>query len=194
MAAEGGGAALPDGRHHAALRRREGGLDLPGRFGHRAVRRPGRACRATQRRWPLTPIGSARGVVPWGSGTTRGLAAPAARCVEVGWFYGLLVVCPRNGLTSLSVADNTAKPADCRAPIGGRCVARAEAEVSNCSSDTPLAVRGESLSWRDRHGRSRALHWPEWRWGRPGTVGHNNRCGWRLRTCPRAAGIRSMSA
>ncbi len=57
-----------------------------------------------------------------------------------------------------------------------------------------LAVRGESLSWRDRHGRSRALHWPEWRWGRRGTVGHNNRCGWRLRTCPRAAGIRSMSA
>ena len=53
---------------------------------------------------------------------------------------GHLVVCPRNDLTPLSVADNTAKPADCRAPIGGRCVARAEAEVSNCSSDTPLAA------------------------------------------------------
>ena len=31
---------------------------------------------------------------------------------------GKLVVCPRNGLTSLSVADNTAKPADCRLPMG----------------------------------------------------------------------------
>ena len=49
-----------------------------------------------------------------------------------------LVVCPRNDLTSLSVADNTAKP-----PIVGHrlgvAVSRTEAEVSNCSSDTPLA-------------------------------------------------------
>ena len=53
------------------------------------------------------------------------------------------------------------------------------------------AACGASPSGRDRHGRSRALHWPEWRWGRPATTGHNNRCGWRRRTCHRAAGIRS---
>ena len=39
------------------------------------------------------------------------------------------------------------------------------------------AGSGASPSGTDRHGRSRALHWPEWRWGRPATTGSHNRCG-----------------
>ena len=73
----------------------------------------------------------------------RDQAVAAGNRIEVARLERDLVVCPRNDLTPLSVADNTAKPADCRAPIGGRCVARAEAEVSNCSSDTPLAKQRE---------------------------------------------------
>ena len=44
-------------------------------------------------------------------------------------------------------------------------------------SSIQSAASGANPSGTDRHGRSRALHWPEWRWGRPATTGRHNRCG-----------------
>ena len=49
---------------------------------------------------------------------------------------------------------------------------------------------GAGPAERNRHGRSRALHWPGWRRARPVTTGHNSRCGWRRRTCHRASARR----
>ena len=46
---------------------------------------------------------------------------------------------------------------------------------------------------RDRHDRSRVLHWRPCRWGRLATTGPNSPCGCRRRTCHGVGGIRSSN-
>ena len=65
-----------------------------------------------------------------------------------------------------------------RIPVPARTSARQSRSPSHPRAhSTPPGGAGPAE--RDRHGRSRALHWPGWRRGRPVTTGHNSRCGWR---------------